>query len=68
MKLRHHPHLIAAMVFVLATFASLGPHLLMVGYSVAGAKPPAALSFVCPLHRLDSAHEPKFVLKAKPLT
>jgi hypothetical protein len=68
MKLRRHPHLIAAVVFALATVASLGPHLLMVGYSVAGTRPPAALIFVCPLHRLDSGHVQQFVLKAKPLT
>ena len=68
MKLRGHPHLIFALVFALATAASLGPHLLMLGYSVAGAKPPAALLFVCPLHRVDAPPAPRFVLKAKPLT
>jgi hypothetical protein len=55
-------------VFALATVASLGPHLLMLGYSVAGAKPPSALLFVCPLHRLDARPAPEFVLKARPLT
>jgi hypothetical protein len=68
MKLRRHPHLVAAVVFALATAASLGPHLLMVGYSVAGARPPAALIFVCPLHRLDGGHPREFTLRAKPLT
>jgi hypothetical protein len=68
MSLRRHPNVVVAVVFVVATLASLGPHLLMLGYSVAGAKPPAALLFVCPLHRLDSGHAHSFVLKAKPLT
>jgi hypothetical protein len=68
MSLRRHPNLVVAMVFVAATLASVGPHLLMLGYSVAGVKPPPALLFVCPLHRLDSPHPQQFVLKAKPLT
>jgi hypothetical protein len=68
MSLRRHPHVVVAVVFALATLASLGPHLLMLGYSVAGARPPSALLFVCPLHRLDTGHAHEFVLKAKPLT
>jgi hypothetical protein len=68
MRLRRHPNLLVAVVFAVATLASLGPHLLMLGYSVAGAKPPAALLFVCPLHRLDTPRAHTFVLKAKPLT
>ena len=56
------------MVFAVATLASLGPHLLMLGYSVAGVTPPAAVLFICPLHRLDTGHAQSFVLKAKPLT
>jgi hypothetical protein len=68
MSLRRHPHIVAAVIFALATLASLGPHLLILGYSVAGAKPPPALLLVCPLHRLDSSPAHKFVLKAKPLS
>jgi hypothetical protein len=68
MSLRRHPHVVVAVVFALATLASLGPHLLMLGYSVAGARPPSALLFVCPLHRLDTAQANDFVLQAKPLT
>ena len=68
MSLRRHPNVVVAMVFAVATLASLGPHLLMLGYSVAGAKPPAALLLVCPLHRLDTPPPHSFVLKAKPLT
>ncbi|HEY1714588.1 MAG TPA: hypothetical protein VGG07_16930 [Solirubrobacteraceae bacterium] len=71
MKLRRHPNLVVAVVFAVATLASLGPHLMMLGYSVAGAKPPAALLLVCPLHRLDASghsHAQPFVLTAKPLT
>jgi hypothetical protein len=68
MSLRRHPNLVVAVVFAVATLASMGPHLLMLGYSVAGAKPPAALLFVCPLHRLDGGHGRGFLLQAKPLT
>ncbi len=71
MKLRRHPNLVVALVFAVATLASLGPHLMMLGYSVAGAKPPGALLLVCPLHRLDTSGHSQaqpFALKAKPLT
>jgi hypothetical protein len=68
MSLRGHPQMVVAVVFAIATLASLGPHLLMLGYSVAGAKPPAALLLVCPLHRLDTPPAHPFVLKAKPLS
>jgi hypothetical protein len=68
MSLRRHPNLVVAMVFAVATLASLGPHLLVLGYSVAGARPPSALLLVCPLHRLDTPHAQTFALKAKPLT
>jgi hypothetical protein len=71
MRLRRHPNLVVAVVFAVATLASVGPHLMMLGYSVAGAQPPAALLLVCPLHRLDASgrtHAHSFVLKAKPLT
>ena len=36
----------------LATLGSFGPHLMMLGYKVAGAAPPATLLFFCPLHQL----------------
>lgn len=68
MSLRRHPNLVVAVVFAVATLASLGPHLLMLGYRVADTKPPAALLFICPLHRLDTPQPQQFVLKAKPLT
>jgi hypothetical protein len=68
MSLRRHPNLVVVVVFAVATLASIGPHLLMLGYSVAGVRPPAALLLVCPLHRLDAASARPFVLKAKPLT
>ena len=71
MKLRRHPNLIVAVVFAVATLASLGPHLMMLGYSVAGARPPAALLLVCPLHRFDVSRQSpaqSFALRAKPLT
>jgi hypothetical protein len=41
---------------------------MMLGYAAAGARPPAGLLFVCPLHRLDTSHAHGFALKAKPLT
>jgi hypothetical protein len=68
MSLRRHPQIVVAVVFAIATLASLGPHLLMLGYSVAGAQPPPALLLVCPLHRLDTPPAHQFVLKAKPLS
>jgi hypothetical protein len=68
MNLRRHPNLVVAVVFAAATLASIGPHLMILGYSVAGARPPAALLFICPLHRLDRPQAHGFVLKAKPLT
>jgi hypothetical protein len=68
MSLRRRPNLVVAVVFAVATLTSLGPHLLMLGYSVAGARPPAALLLICPLHRLDATQPHSFVLKAKPLT
>ncbi len=68
MSLRRHPQIVVVLVFAVATLASLGPHLLMLGYSVAGAKPPAALLLICPLHRLDPPPAHQFVLKAKPLS
>jgi hypothetical protein len=71
MFLRRHPQVVVVLVFVLATVASLGPHLLILGYGVAGARPPAELRLLCPLHYLDShpAHPAqRLVLQAKPLT
>lgn len=68
MNLRRHPNLVVAVVFAVAALASIGPHLMILGYSVADARPPAALLFICPLHRLDQPHAHGFVLKAKPLT
>jgi hypothetical protein len=55
-------------VFTCATLLSLGPHLMMLGYWVAGATPPAALLLLCPLHRLGAGHAPALVLHARPLT
>lgn len=68
MRLRRHPNLVVAVVFAVATLASLGPHLVMVGYAVAGATPPPGLLLVCPLHRLDTPPQHPLVLNAKPLT
>jgi hypothetical protein len=66
--MRLRAHLIAPAVIVLATLASLGPHLLMLGYHVAGAAPPSELLLLCPLHHLTSAHPaPSWTVPAKPL-
>jgi hypothetical protein len=46
------PNLIVGVVMALATLGSFGPHLMMLGYKVAGAAPPATLLFFCPLHQL----------------
>jgi hypothetical protein len=50
------PNLIVGVVMALATFGSFGPHLLILGYKVAGASPPATLLFFCPLHQLGEQH------------
>jgi hypothetical protein len=50
----------------MATLASFGPHLAILSYQLAGAKPPAALLFLCPLHRLLQDKSPGLVLHAKP--
>jgi hypothetical protein len=68
MTLRRHPQAVVAVVFTCATLLSLGPHLMMLGYRVAGATPPAALLLLCPLHRLGAGHAPALVLHARPLT
>jgi hypothetical protein len=69
MRLRRAPVVVAA-VFTLATLGTFGPHLVMLGYKIAGAKPPAGLVLFCPLHSLDSGRppEPAFALHAKPFS
>jgi hypothetical protein len=63
--------LVVAAVLLLATLGSFGPHVLMLGYRVAGTKPPATLLFFCPLHQLgdDSASHGSqaLVIHAKPV-
>jgi hypothetical protein len=60
--------MIVAFVFALATVGTLGPHMMMLGYKLAGARPPAELLLFCPLHRLDASHEgSSWTLSAKPL-
>jgi hypothetical protein len=65
-KLLRRPPAIAATVMVMATLASFGPHLAILTYKLAGAKAPAALLFLCPLHRLLQETPPTLVLHAKP--
>jgi hypothetical protein len=69
MGLRRHPQAVVISVFALATVAALGPHLLMLGYYVAGAQPPAAILLFCPLHHLlEQQQHSHWALHAKPLT
>jgi hypothetical protein len=68
MTLRRHPPAVVATVFALATAASLGPHLAMLGYRVTGATPPAELLLLCPLHQLEAGRPPAFTVHARPLT
>jgi len=68
MRLRRHPQLVVAAVFALATVAALGPHLVMLGYDVAGVRPPAAILLFCPLHHLLEQHSSHWTLHARPLT
>jgi hypothetical protein len=65
-KLLWRPPAIAATVLVLATLASFGPHLAILTYQLAGARPPAALLFLCPLHHGLQDKPPSLVLRAKP--
>jgi hypothetical protein len=67
MRLRRHRSAVVAVVFALATIGSFGPHMIMLGYTLAGAKPPAELLLFCPLHRLNAPQPPSWTLSAKPL-
>jgi hypothetical protein len=68
MRLRPRAQLIPPTVIALALLVSVGPHLLMLGYHVAGAAPPSELLLLCPLHHLTSAHSaPSWTVPAKPL-
>jgi hypothetical protein len=72
LKFSLSPNVVVAVVVTLAMLGSLGPHLLMLGFKVTGAPPPAALAYFCPLHQLagSSSHADSnaLVLHAKPLT
>ena len=68
MTVRRHPQAVVAVVFTCATLLSMGPHLLMLGYKMAGAAPPAALLLLCPLHQIEARETPRFTLHVRPLT
>lgn len=69
MRLRPRAQLISPAIIALSLLVSLGPHLLTLGYHVAGAPPPSELLLLCPLHHLTSAHPaPAWTVPAKPLT
>jgi hypothetical protein len=65
------PQVVTALVFVLATFASIAPHLTILVYQAVGATPPAGLLLFCPLHHafgeVHHAAPPSFQLQARPL-
>jgi hypothetical protein len=68
MRLLSRAQLIPPVVIAVAILASLGPHLLMLGYQLVGAAPPSELLLFCPLHHLTSAHPAQvWTLHAKPL-
>jgi hypothetical protein len=59
---------VVAVVFTLATLGSLGPHMVMLGYKLAGVRVPAAILLFCPLHHLSESGSHTWKLSAKPLT
>jgi hypothetical protein len=68
MRLMLNAHVIPPTVIVLALLVSLGPHLLMLGYHLAGAAPPSELLLLCPLHHGGSTHPAaSWTLPARPL-
>jgi hypothetical protein len=68
MRLLPRAQVIPPVVVALATIASLGPHLLILGAHALGATPPAALLLFCPLHHTEAAHHAAgWSLSAKPL-
>jgi hypothetical protein len=62
--------LIPPTVIALATVVSLGPHLLILAYHLAGAVPPADVLLFCPLlhHAAAVNHPSTWTLNAPPLT
>jgi hypothetical protein len=68
MRLKPRAQLIPPAAIALATLLSLGPHLLILGYQVAGTAPPAELLLLCPLHHAQSVHQASaWSVAAKPL-
>jgi hypothetical protein len=61
------PNALVAIALSIATLASLGPHLVMVGYKVAGARPPAALVFFCLLHHTGQRPSTALAARTRPL-
>jgi hypothetical protein len=68
MRVLPKAQLIPPLVIALATVASLGPHLLILGCHVVGATPPAELLLFCPLHHAEHAQQAQtWSLDVKPL-
>jgi hypothetical protein len=56
MRLLRHPNALTILLLCVATVGVFGPHLMMLGYKVAGVHPPAALTFFCLLSHGHSNH------------
>jgi hypothetical protein len=68
-RILRSPNLVVAVALSLATVAFFGPHLMILGYKVAGARPPAALVFFCVLHHAGGpTSSPALVLRAPSVT
>ena len=50
MLVRRLPNPVVVLLMCLGMFGAFGPHLLMLGFRAAGARPPAALVYFCVLH------------------
>jgi hypothetical protein len=53
-----------AVALSLGTLSVFGPHLSILAYKLAGARPPAALLFFCVLHHSSARSSPALVIGA----
>jgi hypothetical protein len=49
-SVRRLPNVVVVLLICVGTLGVFGPHLLMIGFKAAGARPPAALAYFCVLH------------------
>jgi hypothetical protein len=47
-------NLVAILLICAGVVGVFGPHLVILGAKAAGVRPPAALSYFCPLHRVGA--------------